>query len=149
METNRKYDLTNKPTICSVCGAEVKYKGLGEYICVACGNVERDDFAKVRHFIDVHGPSSAIVISEGTGVPVSMINTFLKDGRVEIPEGSKVYITCESCGTEIRYGRYCSACATRLSNQLQGVFEAGAEPKKRTDADGKMHFLGRDTRRRK
>ncbi len=132
-----------KPTACSKCHGGLHYKSHGEYVCEACGNIERDDFGKVRHFLEENGPTSAIIISENTGVPIEKINEFLRQGRVEIPEGSDIYIKCEKCGTDIRFGRFCPACASKLSKQLQGVFEAGEIPKNKASNDGKMRFIGR------
>ncbi len=147
MENDLNWEV--KPTICSRCGTELRYRSHGEYICDHCGNVERDDFGKVRHFIELNGPTPAILISEGTGVAIDIINRFLRQGRVEIPEGSDMYIKCENCGTDIRFGRYCPACAAKLTKKLQGAFEAGEVPKSKvkSEDDSKMHFLGKGKRR--
>lgn len=137
-----KWDL--KPTVCSKCGGELSYKSLGEYVCESCGNIERDDFGKVRSYIDENGPTPAVIISEQTGVAIDKINEFLRQGRVEIPEGSDIYIKCEKCGTDIRFGRFCPACAAKLSKQLKGVFEVGEVPKKKSAVEGKMRFIGKN-----
>lgn len=132
-----------KPTCCSKCGGEVEFRGHGEYRCKACGNVEMDDFGKVKKYINENGPTPALIIAENTGVAMDRINQFLRQGRVEIPENSEVYIRCEKCGTEIRFGRFCPACASKLSKDLKGVFEVGEVPKKKPEGDGKMRFLDR------
>lgn len=150
---SRDNDLTKqfkwevRPTTCPACGSELEYKSLGEYVCKACHNIVRDDFGKVRNYIEVNGPAPAVIISQGTGVSIDKINEFLRQGRVEIPEGSDVYIKCEKCGTDIRFGRFCPACASKLSKQLQGAFEAGEIPKNK-GTQGKMRFLGNDPKRR-
>lgn len=136
-----------KPTTCPSCGGALEYKSLGEYICKSCRYVARDDFGKVRYFIEKNGPSPAVIISEATGVAIDRINDFLRQGKIEIPEGSDIYIKCEKCGTDIRYGRFCPACAAKLSKQLQGVFEAGEVPKTKGQS-GKMYFIGREDRRK-
>lgn len=144
-----KWDM--KPSACSKCGGEVEFRGNGEYRCTVCGNIDLDDFGKVKKFLDANGPTPALVISDNTGVPLDRINMFLRQGRVEIPENSDIYIRCENCGTEIRFGRYCPACASKLSKQLNGVFEAGEVPKHKGSKDGKMRFLekaGNDNRRK-
>lgn len=51
---------------------------------------------------------------------------------------------CDNCGAEIRYGRYCPACAAKHNKgQNVGIFnsEAGEVPKHKRDAYGKMHTL--------
>ena len=149
--TTRELKWEMKPTGCSKCGGELEFRGHGEYRCKSCGNVETDDFGKVKKYLDANGPATALTISEATGVPIDRINGFLREGRVEIPENSEVYIRCEKCGTEIRFGRYCPACASKLTMELKGVFEAGEVPKKKPNADGKMRFLewGNNGRHRK
>lgn len=135
-----------KPTRCKKCSGELQYMGHGEYQCKTCNEMEYDDFGKVYHYLEEHGPTPAVLISEGTGVPVDKINTLLREGRIEIPEGSDVYIHCESCGTEIRFGRFCPACATKLAKSLQSAFVAGDVPRNKGKSEGSMHFLGKNRR---
>ena len=140
--TNMHNQWQEKPSKCSKCGGALSYKGLGEYVCCSCENIERDDFGKVRHFIEVNGPSTAMVINEGTGVPISKINAYLRQGRVEIPDGSGIYINCERCGTAIRYGRFCQQCAAEMSKQVKG-YDMGERPKNNTS---EMRFFGKNRR---
>lgn len=140
-----KWDET--PKTCSVCGEPLVYKCLGEYRCEACGNIDRDDFGKVRHFLDENGPTPALLISEKTGVALSKINQYLRQGRVEIPDGSSVYIKCEVCGKDIRFGRYCPECAVRFSKSMQGTAVTGDIPKHTAGAGGEMRFFGKEKKR--
>ncbi|MBE5911481.1 hypothetical protein [Pseudobutyrivibrio sp.] len=138
--------LDRKPTRCSKCKGRIRYIGGGYYECYDCGNKEIDDFGRVKDYIDENGPAPAIIISENTGVPVDIVNGMLREGRLEIPEGSVVYIQCETCGCSIRYGRFCPDCIRSRTNSLKGVFfnpDVGEKPKKEAPKhdDGKMHFL--------
>lgn len=110
--------------------------------CQSCGNKELSDFGKVREFLDENGPQNAETISENTGVSVKKIDEYLREGRVEIPDGSEIYIRCQSCGTDIRYGRYCPECMIRLTNGLSKAIwmpEVGEKPTKKGNS-GKMHL---------
>lgn len=138
-----------RPSVCSACGGILRYRSHGEYVCETCGNVDRDDFGKIRNYIDNNGPAPALIISEATGVPIEKINGYLRQGRVEIPEGSSIYITCESCGRDIRFGRFCPDCAIKLSKQIQGALEVGDVPRFKAPKEGQMHFLTRDEVRKK
>ena len=62
------------PIKCDKCGGRYIFQGAGKYICEDCGNVVYDDFGKVKAYIDEHGPSPGIVISEATGVSINKIN---------------------------------------------------------------------------
>ncbi len=137
--------LERKPTRCSKCKGRIRYIGGGYYECFDCGNLEVDDFGKVKDYIDENGSAPAIIISENTGVPVDIINVMLRQGRLEIPEGSPVYIECEGCGCSIRFGRFCPDCIRARTNNLQGAFfnpDVGEKPKKEVPKDdSKMRFL--------
>ena len=136
-----KFNLEGKPVRCSKCGGNLKYISHGEYECEICGNIERDDFGKVRKYVEENGATPAAIISDNTGVPINRINEMLRQGRVEIPDGSGVYIKCERCGCDIRYGRFCPACALAMGKQIQGALDMGEVPKVKSENKGRMHFL--------
>ena len=135
----KKISWSDVPVVCKKCSAPLEFAGRGMYKCPECGEIEYDDFGKIRKFLDEHGPTPAIEISEGTGVTVKKINNFLRQGRMEIAEGSGEYIRCEMCGTSIKFGRVCPECAMMLnkSKNMKGVSlsEIGEKPKSR----GAMH----------
>jgi ribosomal protein S27AE len=138
-DTDIKYILANRPVRCSECEGALFYHGSGRYICGTCGHIEYDDFGKVKAYVKEHGASSAIEIEAGTGVSLSKIELMLREGRLEIPEGSKYYIKCEKCGCAIRYGRLCPDCARTSSNNLQSALNVdgvGEKPKQ----SGKMRY---------
>ena len=126
---------------CEKCGSRLVYKYSGIYECEGCHIEVYDDFGRVKKYIEDHGPSSANEISMNTGVDLSTINKFLRLGRVEIPEGSGFYISCNICGAPIRYGKYCMECAVKSANGgAKGTImdEAG----ERVKGSGRMHYLG-------
>lgn len=131
---------------CENCGGILKDAGVGIYVCSQCGHETLSPFGQVKKYIQENGPDNAYNISQATGVPVSRIDKFLREGRIEIPDGSDCYITCEMCGTDIRYGRYCPACATKLKKELSSALiatEIGEIPKK----SGKMRYMDTDERK--
>ena len=135
------------PEKCEKCGGKCKYKAQGVYECVDCKHTMMDDYGKVRVYLDEHGRRPAAVIADETGVSISTIQKYLRDGQLEIPEGSSVYVKCEKCGTDIRYGIYCPSCAAQLSKDIQGTIHMGnigEKPKNR--GNGQMRFLGSDRR---
>lgn len=139
---NKDYQLLEVGR-CENCGGLLKDMGLGLYICSQCGSETLSEFGKVKKYIEENGPSNAYNISTGTGVSMSKIDKFLRQGRIEIPEGSDSYIACEMCGTDIRYGRFCPACATKLKKELTSALlpnEIGEVPRK----NGKMRYMADD-----
>lgn len=144
-----KLIIGNKPIRCEVCGEKMYYVGGGRYECKECGHSVLDDYGKVKEFLEEHGNSPAVVVSKATGVKMEIIEMFLKRGKVEIPEGSRYYLECESCGCPIRYGRFCPTCAKQLTGSILAIFneEVGEKPKiENLSMVGKMHYFNRKVR---
>lgn len=152
MKDEEKLLIQNKPIVCEKCKGKLFFMGGGRYQCGSCGHETLDDFGKVKEFLDKNGPSPAVIISEATGVDQSVINLFLKNGRVEITEDSPYFLKCEKCGCSLRYGRYCPECIIRVTGQITSIFnaEVGEKPKSANPSlSGNMHYISRDSKKRK
>lgn len=88
IDTLIKYD---RAKICPKCGELMRYAFGEVFKCDNCGAEELTSFGKVRKYIEDHGPSNAANISDGTGVPVSTINRYLREGRIEIRRFGQLY----------------------------------------------------------
>lgn len=145
-----RYDMTPK---CPDCNIPMKYIFGEVFECPSCKRQELTDFGKIKEYLEKAGPQPAIVIANETGIPVKVIDNFLRQGRVEIPDGSAIYIKCESCGVDIRYGRYCPECMARMNKEAGGksVFmsEVGEKPTSKGGMAGKMHILETKLKTRK
>lgn len=140
---NNVFALSHKVK-CSNCGGKITYLYSGIYKCEECGFQDFDDFGKIKSFLEQNGPTPAVIISENTGVPISIIDDYLRQGRIEIPNGSHHYIKCERCRTDIRYGRFCPDCVKELAGDIKKAFFNEAVGEKPKDNPGKMRFLGND-----
>lgn len=131
----------SQTSICARCNKMFMYPGFGLRYCPTCKKFDEEDFDKVRDYIYAHGTATMLEIEDKTGVANKRINQYLREGRLEIPNNSPIFIKCDVCRTDIRSGRYCKACASKLSKDLQGglykELEVGEEPKK---LEGKMRF---------
>ena len=132
---------------CELCHNRMQYVGGGKYRCTFCGMEVLDDFGKIKQFLDQNGPTAEAIIAQQTGISIDKIDSYLKKGMVEIPNGSKFYLNCEKCGCEIRYGRYCPECAnSEMRNSIRTSYQdVGERPKQNYNPDmaGKMHFINR------
>ncbi|MCR5594662.1 MAG: hypothetical protein K6G12_02335 [Lachnospiraceae bacterium] len=81
--------LNEIPKACEYCGGELEYSGLGEYTCKNCNKITRDDYGKVRHYIENHPGATGVEVSTMTGVSKATINRFLKEDRIQIKPYSK------------------------------------------------------------
>jgi flagellar operon protein (TIGR03826 family) len=120
---------------CKRCGKMFSYLS-GVPICNECKKIDEEDFAKVKNYLYDNPGSSMQQIAEACEVSVEKITRFLKEGRLEIREGSNVILECEICGKSIKSGRRCSSCTKQLERELS---EAGSlseqETKKEKDED--------------
>ena len=114
-----KPDTYNIPRDCEKCGGVMVFKGLGEYQCEDCGELAYDDYGKVRNYIEAHKGATAAQIEDAIGVSQRSIRRLLKEGRLEVAEGSRAFLQCELCGKSIRSGRYCSDCEVKMHRRLE------------------------------
>ena len=132
------YITYGRPTQCSVCSGALVYKGVGEYQCSECQNLEYDDYGKVRLYIEEHNGGTAAEISEATGVTQAKIRQMLKEERLEVTPDSVAFLHCEMCGTDICSGKYCAACETKMHKNA--LMEKGASH------NSQMHGFGPTSR---
>ena len=128
--------------VCRKCRKLFNYPGYGLKYCPACMKEDEANRDKVKTFLRENGAANMYEISMGTGVPEHVIKAYLREGMLEIPEGSPIYIKCEKCGCDIRSGRWCQECAAKLSADLKGCF-AGVGEKPKVKLEGKMRFKRR------
>lgn len=131
---------------CVKCRRLFNYLGYGHFYCPMCRKSDEEDFKKVKDYIFENGVAPAMEVSEKTGISLERINQYLREGRLEIPEGSPIFIKCEMCSVDIRSGRLCPDCASKLSYAMRVEMnfddeQIGPLPKKLV---GKMRFLGKE-----
>lgn len=121
MGTNRLHlgDQYNIPRVCKKCGGVMVFKGVGEYRCEDCGEVDYDDYGKVRLYIEEHKGATAAQIESAIGVSQRSIRQMLKEGRLEVTKDSKTFLRCEACGKTIRSGQYCPECEIAVHRTLE------------------------------
>ncbi len=114
-------DYYNIPRICKQCGGVMVFKGVGEYHCELCDFVDYDDYGKVRLYIEKHKGATAVEIEAATGVTQRSIRRMLKESRIEIAEGSRMFLHCEMCGKNIRSGRFCNECEIKVHRNMEAA----------------------------
>lgn len=137
----------HKPYSCKECDGELEYLGLGEYKCKKCNAVMYDDYGKVRNFLERNRGANLTETAMATGVTKNVIRTFLREEKIEIAPDSAVFLHCEACGTPIRSGMFCSACASRRSSMAQSTSTRQTQNniqgfgKASSDASGARRFV--------
>lgn len=77
-------EMYNIPVRCSKCGKMLKYLGVGEYRCEACGYTEYDDYGLVRAYLEKHPGANAVEVERATGVSRKIIAVLVKQSKIEI-----------------------------------------------------------------
>lgn len=130
--------------VCVRCKRMFTYMGYGHFYCPACKKLDEADFTKVKEYIYENGTAPAFEVFENTGVSLERITQYLREGRLEIPEMSPIFIRCEMCSADIRSGRLCPDCAGKLTKSMKVSMnfdeeQVGQVPRK---LNGKMRFFG-------
>lgn len=107
------------PRVCGECGGVMVYKGVGEYQCEECERLDYDDYGKVRLYIEKHRGATAAEIESAVGVSQRIIRRLLRDGRIEVTENSRTFLSCDLCGKKIRSGQYCSECEMNMHRSIE------------------------------
>lgn len=131
----------NRTKVCEKCGGKMVYVFGETFECTECKNRKLTDFGKIREYLEINGPQTAVTISRDTGVDVKKIQSYLDEGRIEISESSDVYIKCQICGADIRYGKICSECAAKMSRTGEKGMFVGEKIKPSGNNGSRMHTM--------
>lgn len=102
---------------CKRCNKLFQYV-TGRVVCPKCRKREEELFGEVKDYLRDHKGASMEEVSEATGASLGLIQTFLREGRLEVTADSPIAIECEQCGTKIRTGRFCDKCRNTLAHGL-------------------------------
>lgn len=137
-----------EPKNCRRCGRIFGYVG-GIQICDACKRKDEEDFVNVKKYLYENRGASMKEVSEACEVSVEKITRFLKEGRLEIREGTNIVLECESCGKSIQSGRLCANCSKQLERDMTKVASDAAAQTQREEEEeekkkGGMRYLKSD-----
>lgn len=97
---------THKPVFCDKCGKAVKYVGLGEYSCQACGFVMYDDYGKVRAYLEANRGATPLEVAKYAGVDKEIVLYLLETDKLEfINKDNTLTDTAEQLAKENNYIR--------------------------------------------
>ena len=128
---------------CRKCGRLFNY-AMGPLMCPQCREALEEKFKEVKAYISEHSGCGIQEVSRECDVEVSQIQQWLREERLQFSEDSMVQLTCESCGTTIRSGRFCEKCKNEMANGFSNAIKPTAPPpvkKKETKEAPRMRFL--------
>lgn len=129
---------------CRSCGCIFNYMG-GQVICPACRDKVEKKFQEVKDYIRENKGVGIQEVAEACDVDAGQIRQWLREERLELAEGSAMYLKCESCGQSIRSGRFCDKCKANMTRDLQDAIKINKpldlKPEKNQGDSAKMRFL--------
>ena len=87
--------------------------------CQVCVKEEEEAFFTVRDYLRENKRASANEVADGTGIELSLIVKFIREGRLSTVDNPMLSYPCDACEEPITNGRYCKPCKEKLSKGLQ------------------------------
>lgn len=131
---------------CANCGRIFNYLS-GPPICQVCKEHMDLKFQEVKEYVREHPGATINEVSAENDVTPKQIKQWVREERLQFADDSPVVFQCESCGTNIKTGRYCDACKRNQANTFAKASHRPEipkpAPKKTQTHDNKMrHFSG-------
>lgn len=109
-------DISNCPK-CSAIFLRTKFRD----VCDKCFKEEEQIFEKVYQYIRKKENRKARMeqVIEDTGVDEELLIKFVRMGRLKTSQFPNLGYRCESCGSFIQEGKFCTTCTNNMQNQLK------------------------------
>ncbi len=131
---------TNKIKTCRKCRAPIHENSLHEY-CSSCMKIVEDIFEKIRDYLREYPGSTSFEIEQRLGIPLHVVNNFIKDGRLVEITNEFINLQCLRCNCLLlsAHHKYCPTCEEEMVRDLQKAKDSlTTKPKK--DETSKMRF---------
>ena len=133
------------PLTCEECGKELIRQGLHKMVCPRCGKEYRDDFQKIKDYLDENKGATIIEIERTLNIDRSVIRECLREGSLETTTKGLNLLSCDNCGRGINTGKYCQSCASARGTDIYGsaINKVSSIYSKQTVESGRMRFNSR------
>lgn len=131
---------------CRSCGKIFNYV-TGQKICPRCQKELEEKFFVVKKFIYSNPQAGMNEIAKECEVKTSQINRWIREERLAFSEDSPITMSCETCGAQIRTGRFCNKCKNDVQKNMSnaaGLNKAPVKPQKKERESNKMRFLNKE-----
>lgn len=127
--------------LCKRCREPIHENSLYEY-CSKCYKAVEEVFDKIREYLKEYPGATSYEMEQRLGIPVHVINNFVRDGRLlEIPN-EHLNIECLRCGSLLlsAYHKYCPTCEKEIKKDILKAKESLSNINNNFDTKGKMHL---------
>lgn len=108
---------------CRGCGRIFNYVA-GPMLCQRCREEMEVKFQEVKEYIRSNPGVGIPEVSDACEVSVSQIQQWLRDERLEVTENSPIFLSCESCGANIRSGKLCDKCKNQMASGFRDILNS-------------------------
>lgn len=129
---------------CRGCGRLFNYIGGGYFLCPTCKDELEKKFSEVKQYIKDNPGATIPQISQEMEVSSNQIERWVREERLVFADDSAIGFECENCGASIKTGRYCTACKSKMTNDLSSMYKTEpqqVERKKMEREKARMRFL--------
>ncbi|MGZ9586272.1 TIGR03826 family flagellar region protein [Paenibacillus marinisediminis] len=88
-------------------------------LCPHCLKDIEVEYNKCVDYLRTERKATMFELSEATGVSMSQITKFIREGRISIADAPNMFYDCETCGSPINVGNICEDCRRRLIGDLK------------------------------
>lgn len=132
---------SKKIRTCKKCRVGINENSLHDY-CETCYKKIQEVFEKIREYLRQYPGATAYEMEQRLGIPVHVINNFVKDGRlIEIPN-EYLNVECIRCGCLLlsAHHKYCPTCEVQIHKEIESAKETLKIYSKDDEMKGKMHL---------
>ena len=131
---------------CRQCGRIFNYLS-GPPICQVCKEKGDQKFQQVKEYIRENPGSTINQVASENDVTPKQVKQWVREERLQFADDSPVVFQCETCGANIKTGRYCDNWKRSQANTFAKASAKPEipkpEPKKNAKETDKMrHFSG-------
>lgn len=132
----------NKLRTCRKCRTYLHEGSLYEY-CPTCYKKVEEIFEKIREYLREYPGATSFEIEQRLEIPMHVVNSFIKDGRLVEIDNPFLNLECTRCGCLLlsAHHKYCPACELQMIRELQHAkaeLDCGTKPQ--IKEIGKMRF---------
>ena len=104
--------------LCKKCRKLFNQISSKHVLCPKCEDELNDKYKQVKDYLWKNRSAPLNQIAEDCDVSVGQLKRWVKEEKLELSKESGMVLHCESCGKEIRIGRFCPKCKKEVSDAL-------------------------------
>ena len=103
-------------------------------LCVSCAAVVDDQLFSIERYLLRNRLASTEEAAKATNLPPERIRSWIRYGKLKVFDYPNLTDQCDLCQAPIRRGHLCSACSTRINDDIERTLERERMMKERLRA---------------